>query len=174
MLGAVVIDAAVGLIHFDVFARFYKTSRRGFIAFAATAIGLFFIGVVAGVIIGVIISLLLLVSTASKSSVRRMGYDAESQVYVDADTHSSAQTIPGVLVAELGGPLFFADAEHFRSELLEMVAEQKPHAVIVDLGPTADIDLDGADILSKVAGELAKQDTTLVLARVEEERFGAT
>ncbi len=172
VLGAVVIDAAVGLIRFDVFSRFYKTSRRGFIAFAATAIGLFFVGVVAGVILGVIISLLLLVSTASKSSLRRMGYDAASQVYVDADLHETAQTVPGVTVAELVGPLFFADAENFRSELLEMVDEQNPHAVVVDLGPAADIDLDGADILSKLVGELSRRGVTMLLARVNEDRLG--
>ncbi len=172
VLGAVVIDAAVGLIHFDVFVRFYKTSRRGFIAFAATSIGLFFIGVVAGVVIGVVISLLLLVSTASKSSVRRMGYDTDNQVYVDADIHENAETIPGVLVVELGGPLFFADADHFRSSLLAMIAEQKPHTVVVDLGPAADIDLDGADTLSKLAGELKARQTALLLARVDEHRVG--
>lgn len=172
VLGAVVIDAAVGLIRLDVFERFYRTSRRGFIAFVATAVGLFFIGVVAGVIIGVIISLLLLIATASKSSVRRMGYDAESKVYIDADTHPDAETITGVLVAELAGPLFFADAEHFRSSLLDMIAEHSPHTVIVDLGPAAYIDLDGADIVSKLATELSSRGTRLLLARVDEDRIG--
>lgn len=172
VLGAVVIDAAVGLIHPDVFRRFYQTSRRGFIAFAATAIGLFFIGVVAGVVLGVIISLLLLISTAARSSVRRMGYDPESQVYVDADLHPRAQTVEGVLVVELGGPLFFADASHFRSAVIEMVAEHKPHALVVDLGPAADIDLDGADTLTQLCRELSAGGVRLLLARIDGGRVG--
>lgn len=172
VLGAVVIDAAVGLIQPEVFTRFYKTSRRGFIAFAATALGLFFIGVVAGVVIGVIISLLMLISTAAKSSVRRMGYDARSQVYVDADVHPTAQTVEGILVVELGGPLFFADAEHFRSTVLAMVNEHKPHTLVVDLGPAADIDLDGADTLSQLAEELPRQNVRLLVARINEDRVG--
>lgn len=171
VLGAVVVDAAVGLIHVDVFMRFYKTSRRGFIAFAAAATGLFFVGVVAGVVIGVIISLLLLISTAAKSSVRRMGYDTENQVYVDADVHPDAQTVEGVLVAELGGPLFFADADHFRSAVLEMVGEHEPYALIVDLGPAADIDLDGADTLSKLVGELSDRHVRVLVARIDEDRL---
>jgi high affinity sulfate transporter 1 len=171
VLGAVVIDAAVGLIHPEVFRRFLTTSKRGFVAFAATAIGLFFVGVVAGVLLGVIISLLLLVATASKSPLRRMGFDSEGQVFVDADSHPAAETIPGILVVELGGPLFFADAEHFRSALLGMATQHSPVAVIVDLGPAADIDLDGADIITKVSSELALKGTRLLLARVDDGRL---
>ena len=115
VLGAVVIDAALGLIHFKVAARFFATSRRDFLVFVATAIGLFFVGVVAGIVFGVVVSLLLLISRASKSPLRRMAYDPADQVYVEADTHPDATTPDGVLVVEVNGPLFFADAAPFRT-----------------------------------------------------------
>ena len=100
VLGAVVIDAALGLIHFKVAARFFVASRRDFLVFVGTAIGLFFVGVVAGIVFGVVVSLLLLISRTSKSPLRRMAYDPEDQVYVEADTHPDATTPDGVLVVK--------------------------------------------------------------------------
>ena len=167
VLGAVVVDAALGLIHFKVAARFSATSRRDFIVFVATAIGLFFVGVVAGIFFGLVVSLLLLISRASKSPLRRMAYDAEDEVYVEAELHPEATTPDGVLVVEVNGPLFFADAAPFRAGLLELVAASDATTVVVDLESTPAIDLDGADMLTKVHGQLADRGVRLLLTHAD-------
>jgi sulfate permease, SulP family len=167
VLGAVVIDAALGLIHFKVVARFFAASRSDFIVFAATAVGLFFVGVVAGIVFGVVVSLALLISRASRSPLRRMAYDPESQVYVEADTHPDATTSDGVLVVEVNGPLFFADAAPFRTGLLELVSENDATTVVLDLEATPEIDLDGADMLTKVHGQLADRGVRILLAHAD-------
>ena len=110
---------------------------------------------VAGIVFGVLVSLTLLIWRASKSPLRRMAYDAGTQVYVEADTHPDATTPDGVLVVKLNGPLFFADAAPFRSHLLDLVSATDATTVVVDLEATPEIDLDGADILTKVHGQLA-------------------
>ena len=81
MLGAVVIDAGISLIKFREF-RHYRLSNRDFAAFMATALAVFFIGVLAGVVAGVAIALLLLIVSASKSPTRQMAFDRENNVYV--------------------------------------------------------------------------------------------
>jgi SulP family sulfate permease len=167
VLGAVVVDAALGLIHFKVAARFTATNRSDFIVFVATAFGLFFVGVVAGIFFGVVVSLLLLVSRASKSPLRRMAYDETAQVYVEADSHPDATTHEGVLVVEVNGPLFFADAAPFRTTLLQFAEESGATTVVVDLAATADIDLDGADMLTKVQGELTDRGVRLILTHAD-------
>jgi MFS superfamily sulfate permease-like transporter len=133
---------------------------------------LFFIGVVAGVVVGVVLSLLLLIAAASKSPIRRMAFDSAARMHVDADTHPDATMPDGVLVAEIDGPLFFADAAELRKELREMAEESGATAVVVDLGAAADIDLDRADIITKVAGEFSKNGVRLVLARVDAAKMG--
>ena len=110
VLGAVVIDAALGLIHFKVVrailgdeqtrlrrlrgdrdrsvlrrCRRRHRLRRDRVAAAAHP-------------------------AASKTPLRRMAYDPADQVYVEADTHPDATTPDGVLVVKVNGPLFFADA----------------------------------------------------------------
>ena len=167
VLGAVVIDAAIGLIHPKVAARIFKTHKADFFAFAGTAIGLFFVGVVTGIVLGILVSLTLLVWRASKSPLRRMAFDAVHQVYVEADPDLEATAPDGVLVVKLNGPLFFADAAPFRSDLLELVSATDATTVVLNLEATPEIDLDGADILTKVHGQLADRGVRILLAHAD-------
>ena len=167
VLGAVVIDAAIGLIHPKVAARIFKTHKADFFAFAGTAIGLFFVGVVTGIVLGILVSLTLLVWRASKSPLRRMAYDPVHQVYVEADPDLEATAPDGVLVVKLNGPLFFADAAPFRSDLLDLVSATDAVTVVLDLEATPEIDLDGADILTKVHGQLADRGVRILLAHAD-------
>jgi sulfate permease, SulP family len=171
VLGAVVIDAALGLIHFKVATRFFAASRHDSLVFVGTAIGLFFVGVVVGIILGVVVSLLLLISRTTRSPLRRMAYDPEEQVYVEADTHPEATTPDGMLVVEMNGPLFFADAEPFRSHLLDLVSANDATTVVLDLEATPEIDLDGADMLTKVHGQLADRGVRLLLTHADAEEL---
>ena len=170
VLGAVVIDAAIGLVKIKEY-RYYQLNRRDFVAFLAAAIGLFFISILAGVIIGVVVSLLLLIASASMSPVRRMAYDESEKVYVSADKHPEAEVIPGVVVTEIYGPLFFADANDFRTHVLTIVDEQEPHHVVIDLDAATTIDIDGAEILVKLVTDLEREDIKLFLARVDSENL---
>jgi SulP family sulfate permease len=167
VLGAVVVDAALGLIHFKVAKRTRVASRRNFYVLVATAIGLFFVGVVAGIIFGVVLSMLLLIQGASRTPLRRMAYDAEQQIWVDADTHPDASTPEGVLVVEVHGPLFFADAATVRTGLLNLVSEHHATTVVVDLEATPGIDLDGADMLTEVNRHLAATGARLLLTHAD-------
>ena len=72
VLGAVVIDAGISLIKFREF-RFYRLSDRDFAAFVATALAVFFIGVLAGVVAGVTLALLLLIVSSSKTPTQSDG-----------------------------------------------------------------------------------------------------
>jgi MFS superfamily sulfate permease-like transporter len=92
-----------------------------------------------------------------------MGYDAADHVYVEADGHPDAKTPDGVLVVKVDGPLFFADAATFRTDLLNLVAAADVTAVVVDFEATPHIDLDGADMLTKVSEELADTGVRLML-----------
>jgi high affinity sulfate transporter 1 len=167
VLGAVVVDAALGLIHFRVAARISAAGGRALSVFVATAIGLFFVGVVVGIIFGVVVSLLLLIQSASSSPLRRMAYDTTERAYVEADTHPDATTPDGVLVVEVNGPLFFADAVPFRTGLFNLVSANDVTTVVIDLEATPMIDLDGADMLTKVHEQLTERGVRLLLTHAD-------
>jgi MFS superfamily sulfate permease-like transporter len=69
------------------------------------------------------------------------------------------------------GPLFFADAGACTARILRMAAEAGASHVVVDLGATPTVDVDGADALTRMAGQLTAGGAKLLLARVAGERL---
>ncbi len=80
-LGAVVIDAMVGLITFAELNRYYRVNRADWVFFMGAGLGILFFGIIQGILIGVVLSLLLLIARSSRTSVRRLGYDPDSGTY---------------------------------------------------------------------------------------------
>jgi SulP family sulfate permease len=166
-LGAVVIDAMVGLVTFREMRRYFTVNRSDFVFFTCAMLGILCVGIIAGILIGVVLSLLLLIARSSQTSVRPLGREPTSGVYHDLADQEGLETIPGVLVVRIDGPLFFADAARFRSRVRELARENGPlQAVIIDAECIFLTDTDGADILTQLARELRAQGTALVLARV--------
>ena len=114
-----------------------------------------------------VLSLLLLIARSSGTSVRELRRSPTTGSYHAAQRHEGLDAIPGVLIARVDGPLFFADADRFRTTLEELARQDgTPRAVVVDAESIYLTDTDGADILSQVAEELDAQGTSLVLAAV--------
>jgi sulfate permease, SulP family len=162
ILGAVVIDAGISLVSFDDL-RHYRLNPRDLAAFLATAVVVFFVGVLAGVIAGVIVSLLLLIAAASRSPTRQMAFDPTQDAYVNADRNPDAELPPGIVVAALHGPLFFADADNFRRSLMQLVRARRPRTVVIDMGAVTMMDMDGDRTLAKVAEDLYAKDIRVFL-----------
>jgi sulfate permease, SulP family len=166
-LGAVVIDAMVGLVTFTSLRRYFRVNRADWVFFMGAGLGILFFGIIQGILTGVVLSLLLLIARSSRTSIRRLGYDPGSASYHAVARSPELQTVPGVLVARVDGPLFFADADRFRSRIQELVrTDARPAAVVIDADAVHLTDTDGADILIQVADELRSQGTELALAQV--------
>jgi len=170
VLGAVVIDAGISLVKIKEFQH-YRLNRIDFAAFLATALVVFFVGVLGGVVMGVVLALALLIAAASRSPVRQMAFDKGNDVYVEADRHPEAEITPGVVVVAIHGPLFFADADNFRKSVMDLVEKHQPNAVVIDLGAVMLLDMDGDKILAKLSGELHMRNIRLLLVRVGRDKL---
>ena len=170
VLGAVVIDAGISLVKIKEFQH-YRLSRRDFAAFLTTALVVFFIGVLAGVVAGIIISLLLLIVSASRSPTRLMAFDKEHDVFVHADHHPEAELIPGIVVAGIHGPLFFADVDNFHSSVMHLVQENQPKTLVIDMSAVIMMDIDGDKILTKLSRELRKKNVQVLLVNIGSENL---
>jgi MFS superfamily sulfate permease-like transporter len=166
-LAAVVVDAMLGLVSFSQLRRYYRVNRVDWLFFVGAMAGILAFGIIAGILIGVVLSLLLLVARSSRTSVRLVGREPSSGTYHGVDNVPDLETTPGIVVARIDGPLFFADADRFRTRVKELgAAEDTLVAVVVDAEAVFLTDTDGADILAQVAAELRGEGATLVLARV--------
>ena len=65
--------------------------------------------------IGVVLSLLLLIWRSSKPAMRSSATIPTTDAYLDPDRHEGLRPSPGVLIVRVDGPLFFADANRFRT-----------------------------------------------------------
>ena len=120
----------------------------------------------AGVVAGVVISLLLLIVAASQSPTRLRAFDRENNVYVHVEHHPEAELIPGIVVAGIHGPLFFADADNFRRTVMDFVNEHQPQTVVIDLSAVIMMDMDGDKVLNKLSKELHRKNMQVLLVNV--------
>ena len=168
-LGAIVIDAMVGLLTLADGRRYYRINRSDWLVFVVAMAGILFFGVIAGIAVGVGLSLLLLVARASVPEVRVLGRRPGSDAYLDRARHTDLVTTPGVLVVRLDGPLFFANAGPFHDRIHQLiaVAPQPVEALVIDAEAVSQTDTDGADILARLATELRPRGISIALARVQ-------
>jgi high affinity sulfate transporter 1 len=166
-LAAVVIDAMVGLVTFVDLKRYYRVNPADWVFFVGAGLGIVLFGIIQGILIGVVLSLLLLIARASRTSVRRLGYDPDSGTYHAVVRSDGLETAPGLVIARIDGPLFFADADRFRARMQELAqADGSPTSVVIDADAVHLTDTDGADILIQVARELQSQGASVALAQV--------
>jgi len=166
-LGAVVIDAMIGLITFAPLERYFRVNRADWLFFMGAGLGILFFGIMTGILIGVILSLVMLIARASRTNIRRLQRDPTSGAYHDVSRHEGLEQTPGIVIARVDGPLFFADADRFRERVHELVrTEDAPTCIVIDAEAVHLTDTDGADILIQVAEELQAQGTALALARI--------
>jgi high affinity sulfate transporter 1 len=170
-LGAIVIDAMIGLLTLRDMRRYFRVSRADWVFFLGALIGILSVGIIAGILVGVILSLLLLVARSSRTSVRALGRDRESGDYHDVSRHAGLEPVPGIVVLRVDGPLFFADADRFRVRVREMVRQGggvtgTVTGVVLDAEAIHLTDTDGADVVLQVAAELEADGIVLALARV--------
>jgi len=170
-LGAIVIDAMVGLITLEGFSRYRRVDRWDWIFFMAAFLGILFFGILQGVLIGVVLSLLLLIARSSNPAIVQFGYDKGLHVYLPMRSRKDLEVTPGTLVVGIEGPLFFADAARFRDRITQLVkdAEPKPGLLVIDMAAVSISDTDGADILIQVAREMKDRGVRMALAHLEPE-----
>ncbi|WP_265523599.1 SulP family inorganic anion transporter [Oerskovia flava] len=180
-LAAVVIAAVIELVDVRSLRRLYglqtptmrrlygNAARHDFYAAAATTLGVLVFDTLPGLVIGVLLSLFLLLSRASRPHVALLArttdgrwVDAERRAALGADGGTS---IPGVLVVRVESGLFFANADTVRSRVRDMVADGRPHLVVLDTETVPFVDVDAAGMLATLRTDLARQGATLVLAR---------
>jgi SulP family sulfate permease len=152
-------------VTFSELRRYYRVNRYDWVFFMGAGLGILCFGIIQGIVIGVVLSLLLLIARSSGTSVRELRRSPTAETYHESQRHEGLEAIPGILIARVDGPLFFADADRFRTTLEDLAQHDGTlKAVVVDAESIYLTDTDGADILSQVAEELDAQGTSLVIA----------
>jgi SulP family sulfate permease len=187
-LGAVVLVAAVRMIDLAALRRLWRVRRSDFVMATVTTAGVLVAGVLVGIGVGIAVSLLEVLRRALLPPTAVLGRVAGHQTWrgID-DDHGDLRRVPGVLVYRFDAPLFFANADVLREQVVRLVdASDAPvRTVVLDAEGMVDMDVTGAEALTALLDDLDQRGTRLVLARVRtsvrttlrrlgvEERIGA-
>jgi sulfate permease, SulP family len=144
-LGAIIIYAALRLIDLPGFIKLYRLRRSECALAAATASGVILLNITAGVLLAVVLSILEL--------VWRLAHPTEE-----------VRNMEQKLIYHYDGPLCFANAEHFRGRIRQLlVANPATRKLVVDGTTIGTIDATALAMLEELQSELAAQDIALEL-----------
>ena len=173
-LGAIVIAAVIELVDLTAIRRLWRTNSRwlsriygpaaraDFAAAMAALLGVLVFDTLPGLVIGVGLSLLLLLYRSSRVHVAVLGRDPDGN-WLDTARSPGLPSPPGTLVLRVEGGMFFANAEAVRTGIRS--AAKQADAVIVDCETVPFVDVTAADMLARLATDLAGDGTRLALAR---------
>lgn len=169
-LGAIVIEAMLGLADFDYLKRLQKISGLEFSVAMAALFGVLILGVLPGIGLGVVLALVLLIYRASYPGTAELGQLPGQDAYRDITRRPDAATIPGLLIYRFDSALVFINANHFADEAKRLIAASKTpiRQLLVDCETMNLLDTTGAAALVELCEELRGKDIGLSLARVRD------
>jgi len=170
-LGAVIVYAAIRLIDVAELRRIARFRTSELVLALATTVAVLATGVLAGVGIAVALSLLDLIRRISRPHDGVLGYIPGLAGMHDVDDYPQATVVAGLLVYRYDSPLFFANAEDFRSRALAAVGEATAPVrwFVLNAEAIVEVDLTAVDALEALRQALEARGVCFGLARVKHE-----
>jgi SulP family sulfate permease len=165
-LSAILIFSGVNLVDVGSYRMLRRISRPAFFIALLVTAGVLISGMVSGILIGVMISLLLLLGRLARPTDVVLQEVEHTGKFHDLG-ESAPETVPGLIAYRFYAPLFFANADHFLGRVRSLVAAS-PHPVrwfLMDVQAVTDIDVTGADALTRLIEELRLKGIAFKLAR---------
>lgn len=169
-LAAVVISAAISMFDVHSLRTFYRVRRSDFalalIAFFAVAV----LGVIPGIAAAVAVSILDFVRRAWRPHDAVLGRADGIKGYHDIQRYPKAKQIPGLLLFRWDAPLFFANADTFRTRVLDLAGCTVPklHQIVIAAEPITDVDTTAAEMIEDLEKELELIGVELVFAEMKD------
>jgi high affinity sulfate transporter 1 len=167
-LGAMVVYAAVRLIDIAAFRRLAKFRRSELILALLTALAVLVFGVLYGVLAAVGLSILDLLRRVARPHDSVLGFVPGVAGMHDIEDYPQAQLEPGLLVYRYDAPLFFANAEDFRTRAMAAV-DANPDPVrwfVLNAEANVEVDLTALDAVDQLREDLARRGIVFAMARV--------
>ena len=120
-LAAVVVYAATRLVDVRELVRFARFRRSELVLALATTAGVLVLDVLLGIVVAIGLSVLDLLRRVARPHDSVLGFVPGLAGMHDIDDYPTAEVIPGLQVYRYDSPLFFANAEDFRTRALAAV-----------------------------------------------------
>ena len=170
-LGAIVVYAALRLIDLREFRRFGRFRRSELLLALATLVSVLVLGILIGVLVAVGLSIADLLRRVARPHDGVLGFVPGTAGMHDVDDYPDAEQIPGLIVYRYDSPLFFANAEDFRTRALAAVDDAPTPAqwFLLNAESNVEVDLTALDALDELRAELARRGVVFAMARVKQD-----
>ena len=169
VLSAIVIASVVSLVNLAELRRYWAWKRTDFLLAVTALGGVVFTTALTGMAIAVTLSLLAILYRASRPYLAVLGrVPGDPPVFADADRHPKAEPVAGFLMLRPNVPLTFVNADVAKDQVMALVHARadRPAAIVLDIGATADFDVATTDMLAALHADLREAGIELRLSQV--------
>jgi len=169
-LAAVVIASAVGLFEFADLRRIYRIQRWEFWLSIVCLVGVAVLGAIPGIGLAVVIAVIEFLWDGWRPYSAVLGRVDGIRGYHDVQRYPNARLVPGLVIFRWDAPLFFANAELFRTRVLEAVAGSPTpvRRIIVTAEPVTSVDVTSSDVLVELYRTLRASSIELRFAEMKD------
>ncbi|KAF3434102.1 hypothetical protein FNV43_RR25205 [Rhamnella rubrinervis] len=158
-LSAIIFSAMLGLIKYKHAIHLFKVDKFDFFICMVAFFGVAFISMDIGLMLSVGLSVLRALLYVARPGTCKLGRIPNSSLYRDTKQYPAATVAPGILVLQLGSPIYFANSNYIRERVLRWIQEEqskysKPEEddimiehVLLDLTGVSTIDVTGIETL---------------------------
>ena len=140
-LAAVVIVYSIGLIQPADFRLILEIRRTEFFWALTALVGVVLLGTLQGILVAIVVSLVALAYQTANPPVRELGRKPGTDVFRPrSKEHPEDETFPGLVMIQLEGRVFFANAERIAEKIKALADEAKPKVVALDLSGVPDLE----------------------------------
>ncbi|XP_019260377.1 PREDICTED: sulfate transporter 3.1-like isoform X2 [Nicotiana attenuata] len=170
VLSSIIISAMLGLIDYNAAIHLWHVDKFDFLVCISAYFGVVFASVEIGLVIAVALSLLRVLLFVARPRTLVLGNIPDSKIYRNVEQYTNTDTVPGVLILDLGAPIYFANASYLRERISRWINDEEDKLnstlqyVILDMGAVGNIDTSGISMLEEVKKNLDRRDLKLVLA----------
>jgi sulfate permease, SulP family len=181
VLSSVVFLIGIELIDLKGMRSILSVRPDEFLIAAGTAVVVVGLGVEQGIVGAVIVSMIAHLRRSYRPNDTVLVVRPSGDVKA-APVAPGVTTLPGLIVYRFTNSLYYANASHFHTEILELVdsAEPKARWLCIDCAAVYDIDYTGDQLLHELHSELQDREVRVVLSEVPDsvrrllDRYGVT
>jgi sulfate permease, SulP family len=166
-LAAILLFVATRLFHVDWLRSVLRFDPWEFGLAMVTLLAVALVGIEQGIGVAVGLAILDRTRRAARPHLYVLGKVPNTTSWEPLGHSEHPVPVPGVVVIQLVGPLFYANAEHVRVEILSVLGQQQSpvHGLVFDADAMGDIDYTGARVLAALLDQLDRSHITLAMAR---------
>jgi len=165
VLASIVISGVLGLLDYTEAIHLFHVHKFDFCVWVVSCLGTMFLGVEIGLTIAVAVSILLVIYESAYPHAAILGRLPGTTVYRNIKQYHEAERYHGIVMCRIDAPIYFANTQNVRDKLIkyEMMAEQPPKFMIVDLSPVSHIDTSAMHILEDLNNNYVNRGIQLCL-----------